>query len=196
MFKNKQAELILKLSPKEIVINLYLTQLLFLVVAIILSYFFYNDILFFTVFLKYEPIKNLLLGVGTSILVVLLDILMWRFLPKSMVDDGGINDKIFSSLKINQIFVITLVIAFCEEILFRGTLQPTIGLFWTSIIFAVMHIRYLNKPILIGSALIVSFLLGWLFELSGNLSTTVIAHFLIDFILGLLLRLKPFTFLR
>jgi uncharacterized protein len=196
MFKNKQSDIMMKLSPKEILINLYLTQLIFLVVAIIICNFFYRDLFYFFYFISYKPLEIVLYGGACSLIIISLDILLWWILPKEMVDDGGINEKIFASLSILQIFFITLVISFCEEVLFRGTLQPKIGLILTSIIFAVMHVRYLHKPVLLSSALLVSFLLGWLFEVTGNLSITIFAHFMIDFILAILIRIKPFAFLR
>lgn len=196
MIKNRQAEMIKKLNPKEILLNLYLTQILFLVFAILLSYFFYKDVLYFTNFLMLTPFKILVFGGGTSIIVITLDLLMWRYLPQHLIDDGGINEKIFSSLSVFQIFIIALLVSFSEEILFRATLQPKIGLIWTSIGFAVMHVRYLNKIVLLGSALALSFFLGWIFEVTQNLYITIFSHFLIDFILGVILCIKPFAFLR
>jgi uncharacterized protein len=196
MIKNKQADIIKNLNQKEILLNLYLTQFLFLLSAFIISYFFYRDIFYFSNYLTFYPKDILVIGGLSSFIVIILDVMMWKYVPKHLIDDGGINEKIFSSLPIVQILILTLIISICEEILFRGTLQPKVGLIWTSIGFAVMHIRYLSKFVLLVSVLGVSFFLGWLFEITENLYVTIFAHFLIDFILGVILRLKLFPFIK
>ncbi|MGH7912545.1 MAG: lysostaphin resistance A-like protein [Candidatus Dormibacteraceae bacterium] len=40
------------------------------------------------------------------------------------------------------ILTIALVPAICEETLFRGALQPRLGLIWTAIVFALLHTQY------------------------------------------------------
>jgi membrane protease YdiL (CAAX protease family) len=196
MIKNRQAEIIQKISKKELILNLYITQFLFLFLSLLLSYLFYDNAMYFTKFLVIDSIQIVFFGVGSAAVIIIVDLFLWKLLPNNWTDDGGINEKIFTSLSVVQILMVTLMISVCEELLFRGSLQPKIGLFWTSIGFALMHVRYLNKIVLITSALTVSFYLGWLFEITQNLYVTIIAHFFIDFILGLLLHFQPFKFLR
>lgn len=40
------------------------------------------------------------------------------------------------------VVTIALVPAICEETLFRGALQPRLGLWWTAIVFALLHSQY------------------------------------------------------
>jgi membrane protease YdiL (CAAX protease family) len=54
-------------------------------------------------------------------------------------------------------------------------------------IFAVIHFRYLKKPVLLTFVVIISFLFGLIFEYTESLWTTIIAHFLVDFVLGVYL---------
>ncbi|WP_313888844.1 CPBP family intramembrane glutamic endopeptidase [Peribacillus sp. TH24] len=115
---------------------------------------------------------------------------MMRVTPSSYQDDGGINERIFSSLSYPMIFVVALVVAISEELLFRGVLQTHLGLLWTSIIFAAVHYRYLFNWFLFLNVLVLSFFIGFLFEWTNNLLVTITAHFLIDFILGVLIRRK------
>lgn len=196
MFNNKQARLVHQLSTKEIILNLYLTQLLLVILTAIFSYILYRDILYFKNFLSIETNAIFGLVFGSALIIISMDLIMWKLLPFEWMNDEGINNKIFTSLTVPQIILVTFVIACCEEIFFRGTLQPRFGLFVTSVLFAVIHIRYLAKPILLISALIISFYFGWIFELTHNLYITIMIHFIIDLVLGLILHYKPFAFLR
>ena len=87
-------------------------------------------------------------------------------------------------------FILSFTVAFAEELLFRGVLHTTFGYFIASTIFALAHFRYLTKPILFISILFVSFYIGYLFEITGNLVVTIAAHFIVDFLLGLFIRLQ------
>ncbi|MDY0408336.1 CPBP family intramembrane glutamic endopeptidase [Paracerasibacillus soli] len=89
-----------------------------------------------------------------------------------------------------EIFLFTLMIASCEEVLFRGVIQSWFGFIPASIIFAFVHVRYLKKPLLIISIFFVSFYIGYLFELTGNLISVITAHFIVDFLLGLFIYFK------
>src|SRR5699024_11474282 len=60
------------------------------------------------------------------------------------------------------------------ELLFRGVLQTTFGYIPASVIFALVHVRYLSKPVLLISVLLISFFIGYLFEVTGNLYVTIL----------------------
>lgn len=64
-----------------------------------------------------------------------------------------------------------------EEMLFRGALQPAVGLFWASLIFGACHFlprRELFVWSLFAAAM--GFALGWLFEWTGQLAAPISAH--------------------
>ncbi|MEK4537258.1 MULTISPECIES: CPBP family intramembrane glutamic endopeptidase [Peribacillus] len=188
--KNKQAELIKQLTDKQLLYNLFLTQIILLTLAFFLGIILFNDrSTFFDLFI-FNDLNILLFGIPAGIIVVLFDLFMMRVTPSSYQDDGGINERIFSSLSYSMIFVVALVVAISEELLFRGVLQTHLGLLWTSIIFAAVHYRYLFNWFLFLNVLVLSFFIGFLFEWTNNLLVTITAHFLIDFILGVLIRKK------
>jgi membrane protease YdiL (CAAX protease family) len=103
---------------------------------------------------------------------------------------GGVNDRIFRSRAVWHIAVISLVVAICEELLFRGAIQHAIGPYWTSIVFAAIHVRYLRHWIPTGLVFSISYGLGFIYEESGTLWAPIIAHFAIDFIMGLIIRFR------
>ncbi|PIE66379.1 MAG: hypothetical protein CSA24_00230 [Deltaproteobacteria bacterium] len=68
-----------------------------------------------------------------------------------------------------------------EELLFRGALQPSLGIWWTSGIFALLHLppraRLLSWTALAG---LMGLAFGYGAELTGNLAFPILAHFLIN----------------
>ena len=181
----KQSELIQQLSPKQLRQSLVYTQLIFIVVAMAASIFIFDSMTNWLKYIKLIPSEIFYYGVLPGLIIVGIDFILMTFVPKKYQDDGGLNEKIFTDLSIGGIFWITLLIAISEELLFRGVLQTTFGYMTASTIFALVHFRYLRKPVLLISVLFVSFYIGYLFLLTNNLVVTITTHFTIDFLLGL-----------
>ncbi|GIO22597.1 CPBP family intramembrane glutamic endopeptidase [Oceanobacillus sp. J11TS1] len=186
----KQHVLIKQMSKRELRFQLFFSQGFILLLTIILSFLFFDS--FFEWFLLFEwDISEILIYGGLSgVLIVVIELVLIRITPKRYWDDGGINEAVFRDQPISFIFVFTFVVAICEELLFRGVIQTTFGYIVASIIFAVVHVRYLKKPLLLFIVLFISFYLGWLYQYTGNLFVPIIMHFFVDFILGLVIRLK------
>jgi membrane protease YdiL (CAAX protease family) len=72
------------------------------------------------------------------------------------------------------ILTIALVPAICEETLFRGALQPRLGLVWTAITFALLHTQY-GLSIDELAVLILAFGLGILRRVT-NTTTSMLCH--------------------
>ncbi|MDF2606336.1 MAG: protease self-immunity family protein [Bacillales bacterium] len=175
------------MSSEDLLKNLYLTQLLLFILSIIFILLFKLEISFIKSLFVFDIFEILKFGVVTGFLIIFLELIVSKMFPKEWLDDGGINEKIFCNRSIIEIFVIAVLVSFTEELLFRGILQTTFGIVWSSSIFAFIHFRYLNKPILLIFVILISFVFGWIFEITGSLWTTIIAHFLVDFILGIIL---------
>jgi len=183
---NKQAELIKKLTDRELLLNLYVTQITMLVVAILISWLLGNPFIPLTyLFLQWD---HVLIGVIFGVIVVLLEVLLYKKIPEKWFDDGGINKRVFSNLHPVHIVFLSLIVATSEEILFRGVLQSQFGIWVASLLFALVHFRYLSNLFLFSFTVALSFSLGGLFLLTENLLTVIVAHFVIDVILGLLIR--------
>lgn len=133
-------------------------------------------------------------GMGWAVLlaaaVILASIAMERYLPETWQDDGRINERIFGSMSTAGIFLACLAIGMGEEWLFRGVIQPFAGNLWTSVIFTLVHTRYLRKPLLIASLFTTSWLLGLLFDLEQSLWAPIVAHSGIDLVLALYVRYR------
>lgn len=74
---------------------------------------------------------------------------------------------------------VALLAGIGEEALFRGVLQPWLGLTWSNVAFGLAHAVTPLYAVLAGG---IGFYLGWLFDTTGNLLAPVLAHTLYDFL--------------
>ncbi|WP_404403566.1 lysostaphin resistance A-like protein [Jeotgalibacillus malaysiensis] len=160
------------------------TQILIIFVASLLALLLFNNINQFTDIFTIS-VQVLLIGVLIGLICVVADLLLMRVLPKRAFDDGGINERLFTCLNPMQILIITILIAFSEELLFRGVLQTHIGFIPANILFIAVHFRYLKNFYLLINVTILSFLLGYVYEYTESLWSVFIIHFIIDYILGI-----------
>jgi uncharacterized protein len=188
--KNKYKDLISGLTEKELLFHLYLTQLILLTVSVILGLFIYRDIRFIGSLFNWSDGSIYTIGLTVGILVVIIDLTLMKVLPKSYYDDGGLNERIFHNRNIFHIAFIALMVAFSEELLFRGIIQTHLGLMAASIIFAVIHYRYLFNWYLFANIIILSFVIGYIYQLTDNLAVTFVMHFIVDFLLGCFIMIK------
>jgi membrane protease YdiL (CAAX protease family) len=188
--KNKYQELINDLSERELLLHLYITQTILLSLSLIIGWFIYKDIWFIEAFFNWNDTSILSMGLLVGILVVILDLLFMKILPKSFYDDGGLNERIFKNRSIFHIAFIALIVAFSEEVLFRGIIQTHLGLIAASVIFAIIHYRYLFNWYLFANIIILSFVIGYIYHLTDNLAVTFVMHFIVDFLLGSFIMVK------
>ena len=187
--RKKQAEVIQELTDQELVWNVVASQLIFLFLAAIASFFLFSWNELFGLF-DFQWMEIFLYGLIPGTVVVIIDLLLIRFVPKKHWDDGGVNEKIFRSLNAGQIFLLATVIGVSEEFLFRGVIHTELGYIVASSIFALVHVRYLRKPVLLVSVILLSFLIGYMYEITGNLLVPIVAHIWIDFLLGIYYRYR------
>lgn len=176
---------IANISEQALIINLYGTQAIIFTIAWVMLW--WQGRLSWDLW-RVESGTVWLWGIGAGAFIVVVDLILSRSFPKFMVDDGGINEKLFRNRPLWHILIMAAVIAICEELLFRGALQPVLGLFWTSVLFTLIHFRYLAQWMMTVAVFLISLGLGALFLWTGSLVAPAVAHFIVDFTLGLLLR--------
>jgi membrane protease YdiL (CAAX protease family) len=186
--KNRQAEIVQEMSDRQILYHLYLTQIILFFVTIMLGFFLFDSWKSFSSLWNLDDLNILYYGGGSATIVIGIDFILMKFIPKNLYDDGGINEKVFQTRTIAHILFLTVLIAFVEEMLFRGVLQTNIGLILASLLFALLHTRYLAKWVLFTSVVLLSFLLGVIYEITGNIWITIFSHFLIDFVSAVKIR--------
>ncbi|WP_264738429.1 CPBP family intramembrane glutamic endopeptidase [Cytobacillus firmus] len=186
--RKRYADIIKELTDKELLFHLYLTQVLIISISLILSIILFNSFEEFQALFVFNDINILVIGAAAGAAVVLIDIVLMKVLPEKLYDDGGLNEKIFQNRSFLHIAFIAAVVAFSEELLFRGVIQTHFGLAISSLIFALVHYRYLFNWFLFVNIITLSFLIGYIYHITNNLLVTIVMHFLIDFLLGILIR--------
>ncbi|WP_019154338.1 CPBP family intramembrane glutamic endopeptidase [Robertmurraya massiliosenegalensis] len=186
--KNKYTELIQGLTDREITFHLVATQVLLLVIALVMGFFLFEDFSSFWDLFVWNDWKIWYVGGVAGLAIVFLDVLLMKILPPSYYDDGGLNKRMFENRTIGQIAGIAAMVAVSEEILFRGVIQTHFGLVVTSILFALIHYRYLFNKFLFVNIIVLSFFIGYIYYMTENLLVTIVLHFIVDFLLGLSVR--------
>ncbi|MFZ4735118.1 MAG: CPBP family intramembrane glutamic endopeptidase [Bradymonadia bacterium] len=94
----------------------------------------------------------------------------------------GLAEVVRAFLKPNEVFLQAFMSATVEELLFRGFLQPRLGLVAASVLFGLAHLTR-DRRLWIWPAL--SFLLGLgfgaLYDARGSLVAPIVAHFIINY---------------
>lgn len=188
--KDNYAGIIKQLTDKELLFHLYLTQIILLTISSFLGMILFDSFRDFLGLFQWNDKKIFIIGGAAGLAVVLLDCLLMKLLPPSYYDDGGLNERIFRDRSVLHIAFIAAVVAFSEELLFRGIIQTHVGLVISSLIFAVVHYRYLFNWFLFLNVIVLSFFIGYIFLLTDNLVVTIFMHFIIDFLLGIILKYR------
>ncbi|MGE6629497.1 CPBP family intramembrane glutamic endopeptidase [Bacillus sp. NPDC077027] len=187
---DKHRDIIQKLTDRQALEQLYFTQIMMLIISAILGFFMFDQFADFIALWQFHDVRILTYGIGAAMIVIITDIAVMKWFPPHMYDDGGLNDKIFKKRSVPHILWLTLLIAFSEEMLFRGIVQQQFGLEIASIVFALLHFRYLSKILLFTLVVSISIFLGLLYEWTGNLLVPVMTHFIIDFVFACQIRFK------
>ncbi|MCA1294726.1 CPBP family intramembrane metalloprotease [Paenibacillus sp. alder61] len=177
-----------QIDDRLLLINLYFTQGLALFIGLIILFFQKRNPL---PILNFPNDPNFLYwGAGLAAAMFLIDLALSKLIMEEAMDDGGINNKLFRTRPVWHIVLIALVVAVCEELLFRGAIQHGIGPYWTSVLFAAIHIRYLRHWLPTGWVFASSYGLGYIYVQTGTLWAPIVCHFLIDLISGLVIKYR------
>lgn len=89
--------------------------------------------------------------------------------------------KLLGPMSVLQALYLALIAALAEEILFRGALQPYLGVMVTSVLLAILHINLENlfSPLML-LAFLSSFVLGSVFEHTRSIYPTLVIHLIIN----------------
>ena len=120
----------------------------------------------------------LLVAVGADFLTQLLT-------PGTAKQLNNVSQAIYGNLGTQLLPWILLAVSagVCEEILFRGALQPRLGLVLTTLLFASTHVQY-GLSIVLLLIVIAGFTLGALRRYT-NTTTAIVCHVVYDLLAGL-----------
>lgn len=123
------------------------------------------------------------IAIGAWLGLLLLDFLVslvWKtVLPSGYEQFGRLTESLFGSfISIPGALTIGLSAGIGEEILFRGALQPRLGLPLTSLLFMIVHAQYGFTPALV-QIFVVAIVLG-LIRRYANTTTCIVVHTLFN----------------
>ncbi|MDT3426849.1 membrane protease YdiL (CAAX protease family) [Paenibacillus forsythiae] len=177
-----------QLTDRLLLVNLYFTQGLTLIIGLV-----------WILLQKRNPFHVLNFpesghfaawGLGLAVIMLVVDFVLTYIVPVETMDDGGINELLFRNRPVWHIALIAAIVSICEELLFRGAVQYAFGPYWTSILFAVIHVRYLRHWIPTGWVFASSYGLGLIYIHSGTIWAPILCHFIIDLFSGLVIRYR------
>jgi membrane protease YdiL (CAAX protease family) len=138
---------------------------------------------------------QILVGVRWMLIFVLLQAIIgavWTLInPEQAELLGSLNESLLGNFDtVWEWLALAVAAGLGEELLFRGALQPVLGLWPTAVVFAVAHNQYGFTP-----ATLTVFLLALVLGIIRQRSNTTVAIFVhagYNFILGLLSLLAPY----
>lgn len=141
-----------------------------------------------------EPVQ-ILVGIGLIFLLVVFQFcgaLVWSELnPQQSQALEDVNSALLLEFDtVWEWFLLALATGIGEEILFRGALQPVLGLGFTSVLFALVHIQYGFTPVTLFIVL-VALVLGVVRRYYST-TITIFIHVGYNFALGMLALLATY----
>ncbi|MCO7176623.1 CPBP family intramembrane glutamic endopeptidase [Sporolactobacillus kofuensis] len=173
-----------EMTDKEIRHVLYQSQGLLLILDLGLCIFFVETLplnLWFHV-----ESKSVALGLGVGIIMAALQGVVDYILPTRWGTEDHLDERLFCAFPLPALVLTMAVVAFIEEVLFRGLVQHFIGFVATCVVFTFIHFRYLKKPRLLITVAVFSVCLGSLYLLTESLIAPILAHFTVNVTSGLI----------
>ncbi|MEM3399927.1 MAG: type II CAAX endopeptidase family protein [Candidatus Micrarchaeia archaeon] len=120
-------------------------------------------------------LKNALIGICSGVGILLItSLLLFIFSYFGVGDTEKVARKIASAPP--YIVLVGVIIApISEEVFFRGFLMPILGVFLSSLIFAIAHIQYGSVGEIVG-AFAIGLLLCYLYKKTGSIIAPIFAH--------------------
>ncbi len=161
----------------------FLSLVIFTAFGALIHHHFLSTTLFRVFFEGWPFWQQILLGLGFGIIA---SVVAWRIIQSSILKDVR---RFFIKLmkpfqfRIQDIFFISFCAGIGEELLFRASIQPIIGIWLTAIIFVMLHgylsIRNWQLSIYGIFMVLVTVGFGYLFRYTGIYSA-IMAHAVID----------------
>lgn len=131
--------------------------------------------------LPHFPALDVGLGVALGLLVVLLGRPLDRIGPSARLN--RFLRELLSGMQPREALAIAGLGSFAEELLFRGFLQPHLGLIATSVIFGAVHYVPRRNDLLLWpfAAMLMGLVFGGLALVTGGILAPTVAHFTINY---------------
>jgi len=139
-----------------------------------------------------DPLRDVMVGILAAGVVIGLSYELTRHTSAGRALARGLA-RLLGPLGPGQVLLLAALSGIAEEAFFRGALQPRVGWVLASVIFGLVHfVPRAEFRLWTVFSLAAGFLLGFLFEATGNLIAPTVAHALVNAVnLTLLVRGGP-----
>ncbi|MCG1026161.1 MULTISPECIES: CPBP family intramembrane glutamic endopeptidase [Dehalobacter] len=172
----------MEISKKMLGLNILLSQVILIVIALglwVILKSLDREIVLAEMFKMDSLSKAIItLAVGSAVLIA-LQFFFLKYLPKESLFDE-INLILMDKFSLKELFPIFFLGAFSEEFLFRGMIQPILGLWLTAVVFTLIHYRYWRQVFILVEVFLMGTFLGVTYAVSLTLWVPVLCHFIVN----------------
>ncbi|MGF7185571.1 hypothetical protein GGQ84_001662 [Desulfitispora alkaliphila] len=161
----------------NLIVTAVLFQAILIAAAQLIYYFAFGANIFENTIIGLSQVKNYFIGTFAGFGVFVLVYLLYLKLPSFRAWGQRQVMPMLKSFSTSELLIMGITAGIAEEILFRGALQPILGIFITSLLFGIVHYWFKKELLPYGiAAFCISILLGWSYEVSGNLIVPIAIH--------------------
>ncbi|RJE48453.1 MULTISPECIES: type II CAAX endopeptidase family protein [unclassified Dehalobacter] len=172
----------MEISKKMLGLNILLSQAILIVIALglwVILRLFDRKIVLAEMFTIDSLSKAFIaLIIGCAVLIA-LQFLFLKYVPKERLFDE-INLILMEKFSLTELLPLFFLGAFSEEFLFRGMIQPVLGLCLTAVVFTLIHYRYWRQVFILVEVFLMGILLGVVYAVSLTLWVPVLCHFIVN----------------
>lgn len=168
----------MEISRKVLFINIIISQVVLILLAIGIHFLIPNHSFVSLLNIKLG-IKDLSIMIIGVMLLLLVQYLFLKYISKERLFDD-INRLLLTNFSLTELVIIFGGGAFSEEILFRGVIQPYLGIWLTSLFFTVIHFRYIKKFFIVIEVFLMGLVLGFSYHLTSSLWVPILCHFTVN----------------
>jgi membrane protease YdiL (CAAX protease family) len=168
------------MTPSQILLLALATESLLAILAVALAWMLGIDLEWG------PPLPGAAIGVVGAAVLAVLNFVLITHAPANWLVDGvravyhELLIPLFGRLGPASIVAIGALAGLGEELLFRGVMQPMVGIVAASVAFGLVHVGG-RRMVAFGIwAAAMGLVLGWLLQISGGLTAPIVAHGLYD----------------
>jgi len=177
----------IQISKKMLLLNIILSQAILVLISAILIGLIFPEVQIENMLRISCRSVHLLVFLAGSALLLGLQLLFHYYISKDHLTEE-INILLVNTFSLPELAGIFFFGALTEEILFRGILQPVLGILAASLLFTLIHFRYLKKVFLILEVFLMGLILGSAYFLTGTVWVPVFCHFTVNILTACLIK--------
>ncbi len=177
----------IEISKRMLLLNIILSQGILVILSLLLGWFLFPD----TKWSQLVPIgygENIFITLlGGSTVLLALQLFFHHYVTRDRLLDE-INILLINTFSLPELSAIFLFGSLAEEWLFRGLIQTHTGIWIASILFTLIHFRYLKKIFLLLEVFLMGLILGFTYLISQTIWVPIICHFAVNILTAWLIK--------